>query len=199
MKFLKINNKALLFSFFMGIALVFGSCAKDETVVPKTLDEYKAELSKIVSIEKPKVQNCVVGYNKGDFKSDLLYPDVTYTYMLALVSAEQVLAKPDLTIANIFAANKALSSPGKDFNANLWISDRRPIHELIVFCDTLRAHTPEGFEVGMCPPEPRNAFIAEISAAKSVRSSSTALDRQVLAAVDKLNLALGIFQEAIIK
>lgn len=201
MKFIKSNSTILFFSLFVLVTIGFSACSSDDEVevIPKTLEEYKAELSAIVSSEKEIVQNCVVGYNKGDFKNELFFADYTYNYIVVLLEAEQVLAKPDLTIADIFAANYAISAPGKAFNDNIWTSDRRPIHERIVFCDTLRVHTPEGIEVGMCPPEPRNAFIAEISKAKSVRSASSTLDRQVIQAVENLNLALSIFEEAIIK
>lgn len=201
MKLIKYNSTIFLFGLFVLISIGFIACNADDEVevIPKTLEEYKAELSAIVSSEKIIVQNCVVGYNKGDFKTELLFPEITYDYIVALMEAEQVLEKADLTIADIFAANKAITPPGKAFNDNIWTSDRRPIHERIIYCDTLRVHTPEGFEVGMCPPEPRNAFIEAISKAKSVRSASSTIERQVIQAVDELNLALGIFEEAIIK
>ncbi|HON01745.1 MAG TPA: hypothetical protein PLM04_01275, partial [Paludibacteraceae bacterium] len=56
--------------FFLFIGLIGASCSTDEenTVVPKTLEQYKQDFSQFVSAEKTKVQNCKMGYNKGDFK-----------------------------------------------------------------------------------------------------------------------------------
>ncbi|MCF8379741.1 MAG: hypothetical protein K9H49_09205 [Bacteroidales bacterium] len=201
MKFIKNNTTTLLFSLLILAVIGFSSCSQDDEVevVLKTTEEYKADLSAIISIEKPKVENVQVGYDKGNFKDSLYYFDYKFEYMFALISAEAVLAKTDLTIADIVLANNSLASPGKKFNDMLWISDRRPIHELIVYCDTLRVHTPEGTEPGMVPAEPRNQFIAAISKAKSVRGSSATIDRQVAAAVIELNGELELFEEAIIK
>lgn len=199
MKFMKNKSTILLFSLFFGFVAGFTACSSDEEVIPKTLEEYKTELSTIVTLEIAKVQNCVVGYNKGNFKSELLFADQRYNYMSALVSAEATLANSDLTIAGIFAENKAIAVPGKAFNDNLYISDRRPIHELIVICDTLIAHTPEGIAVGEAPATERNTFIAAVARAKKIRSASTTIERQVLEAVEVLNQALTVFQSAIIK
>ncbi len=186
----------IMLSFF---GLIACNSDNEELVIPKTTEEYKTELSAIVSSQKTIVENCVVGYNKGDFMKPLLYEDYRYNYMAALISAETVLAKPDLTIADIFAANKSISAPGKAFNDNVFISDRRPLNDLIAVCDTLFVHTPEGADPGMAPAVPRNKFKTEISAAKSIRDRFSTIDRQVSAAVDSLNIDLAVFQEAIIK
>lgn len=199
MKFSKNKSSYLLFTLIVGLVLSISSCSKDEEIVPKTIEEYKTELSAIVTSEKAKVENCVVGYDKGNFKTELNYLDYKYNYMVALVSAEAVLVKSDLTIADLFAANKELTAPGKAFNDNLFISDRRPIHELILFCDTLRVHTPEGTLKGQAPADARNTFMAAVTKAKSVRSSTYTIERQVLEAVEVLKKALEIFQAAIIK
>jgi hypothetical protein len=201
MKLIKNKLPFLIYSFVFGLAIVISatSCQKDEVVVPKTLEEYKTELSSLVTSEKTKVENCVVGYDKGNFKGETNFQDYKYNYMLELVAAEEVLAKPDLTIADIVAANKALTSPGNDFNSSLFISDRRPLQEEIVYCDTLRVHTPEGTETGQAPAAARNTFIAAISDAKSVRDRSTTIDRQVSEAVDALKQSLVDFQNSIIK
>lgn len=201
MKFIKDNSSTLLFSLIIAAIVGLSACNADDEVevIPKTLEEFKSELTEIVTREKPIVENVQVGYNKGDFKDSLFYFDFKYEYMVALLSAEATLAKTDLSIADIFEANKALTGPGKAFNDMLWISDRRPLQEVIVYCDTLRAHTPEGTEVGMAPADAREQFMAAISAAKSVRGRSSTIDRQVAEAVIELNGELEIFQEAIIK
>ena len=199
MKFIISNSTILLFALIMGMG--FSACDADneDDIVLKTLEQYKTELSQLVASEKVIVQNCVVGYNKNDFRSDEFYLEYTGNYMAALLAAEAVLSKPDLTIADIMAANYALTAPGKAFNDNTWISDRRPIHELIIYCDTLRVHTPIGSEVGAAPQEAHDEFNAAITDAKSVRSRGTTIDRQVTAAVDSLNPELVIFEGAIVK
>lgn len=203
---MKINRKYFSILQIIALAIITGSfigCDVDseDPVTPKTLQQYKADLSAIVTPEKVAVQNCVLGYNKGNFKvkAEEFYIEYTTAYMDALVSAENVLADPNATIADVMDANYALSDPGKSFNDNVFLTDRRELQELIVYCDTLRAHTPEGTEVGQCPPEPRNNFIAAISTAKGWRDRHTTLDRQVTEAIDELNLELVIFEEAIIK
>lgn len=201
MKFIKDNSALLLFSLLILTIVGFSACNKeDETeVIPKTLEEFKSDLSEIIAREKPIVENCEVGYDKGNFKDSLYYFDYRYDYMLAIISAEATLAKTDLTIADIFEANEALADAGKPFKDMLWISDRRPLQEVIVISDTLRVHTPEGTEPGMAPAEAREQFMAAISAAKSVRGRSSTIQRQVTAAVIELNGELEIFKEAIIK
>ena len=203
MKITKYNLKVLIPALIIMTATGFSGCDKDseDPIVLRTLEEYKADLDAIVSMEKVVVQNCVIGYNKGDFKisSEEFYLDYTSAYLAALVSAENILADPEVTIADIMDANYELSSPGKNFNDNVFHSDRRVLQEAIVYCDTLRVHTPEGTEVGQCPPEPRNAFIAAISTAKGWRDRTATIDRQVVEATDELNKELEIFEEAIIK
>lgn len=191
---------AVALSLFLGLGLGLTSCNLDEEEAPaKTLEEYKMELSELVTIEKALVENVEVGYNMGNYKSATTLLDVSYEYMKVILQAEDVLADPDVTITDLYFANTAMASPGETFHDNLWISDRRPIHELILVTDTLRAHTPEGFEVGMAPPEPRDAFKEAISEAKGVRGRSTTIERQVDEAVIKLSEAHEVFKAAIIK
>lgn len=201
MKFIEDKSIILAFGFLTLFGLGFFGCNADleEEVIPRTLEEHKTELSNIIASEKVVVQNCVVGYNKGDFKTELNYPEYTGDYMAALLEAEAVLAGTGITITDVIEANMAITPPGKLFNDNIWISDRRPIHELIVFSDTLRVHTPVGTEVGSAPQEAHDQFSAAISSAKSVRSRSSAIDRQITEAVEKLDPELEIFQEAIVK
>lgn len=200
MNFQMKNYKLALSAILLAVVVGFSSCSSDDDEVElKTVQEYKTELSTLVAAEKEAVKNCKVGYNKGDFRSELNYADYTYNYMAALVSAEAVLAKSDLTIAQIFAANKSLSAPGKLFNDNIFISDRRPIHELIVFSDTLRVRTPVGTLTGQVSAEAKNTFTAAISKAKTTRSAASTIERQVTEAVDKLKIELEAFQKAIIK
>lgn len=197
-----INNiPVLLFSFFVLMGIGFSSCDADseDVVVLKTLEEYKSELSEIISTEKAKVLSTVVGYNKGDFRSATLFPADSADYMDALLEAEQILNKADLTIADVMEANYIITGPGNSFNAEIFISDRRPLHERIVYADTLRVHTPIGTEVGSAPEEAHNTFVEALDVAKFWRSSSITIERQVTEAVDTLNFKLSIFEAAIIK
>ncbi|MFA9391012.1 MAG: hypothetical protein ACERKD_14480 [Prolixibacteraceae bacterium] len=200
MKFIKHKSSALIVVIFLALGFGIFSCSSDNEIVPKELEQYKSELSEIVSSEKVIVSNCVMGYDMGNFRVDtLLYLEATTDYMNALNSADSILALDGLTIADIMEGNDMISSPGAVFNANIWISDRRPLQEVIVYCDTLRVHTPEGIEPGMAPQEARDQFSAAITTAKSVRGSSITIERQVTAATEVLNIELKIFEEAIIK
>lgn len=197
-----INHKSSTLIGVILFALGFGlfSCDSSDELVPKTLEQYKSELSEIVSSEKVVVSNCVMGYDKGNFKIDtLLYLESTTDYKNALNSADSILALNELTIAGVMDANYLISKPGNTFHANIWISDRRPLQEAIVYCDTLWVHTPEGTDPGMAPKEALDRFGDAISIAKSIRGSSTTIERQVTAATEELNLELKVFEEAIIK
>lgn len=202
MKSIRNNSTILLFTLILIVGVGFSACSEDDTaVVPKTLEQYKNELSDFVSHEKEAVENCVVGYDKGNFKvfNETDYDTITTRYMDSLLLAERILAKPDLTIDSIFYANWALTTPGDVFWENVFISDRRPLQERIVYCDTLRAHTPVGSEPGNAPPEADSVFGAAISDARYWRNLASTIDRQVAAEVDSLNQELEIYEEAIIK
>ena len=200
MKFVKYRVKYLLAGFLLAFAIGFFACSSEDEFVPKTLEQYKAELSEIVSSEKVTVSNCVMGYDKGNFRMDtILFLEATTEYKNALDDADSILAIEGLTIADVLDANFLISKPGKDFNDNIWVSDRRPLHEVIVYCDTLWVHTPEGNEPGMAPAEARNRFGNAIAVAKGVRGSSSTIERQVVEATEELNLELEIFVEATIK
>lgn len=200
MKFIKYKLNFLLACFLLAFAISFHACNSEDDIVSKTLEQYKAELNEIVLSEIETVSNCVMGYDKGNFRSDtVLFLEATTEYKNALDDAYSILSIEGLTIADIMDANYLISKPGKVFNDNIWISDRRPLHEAIVYCDTLRVNTPEGNEPGMAPAEARNRFGYAIGVAKGVRGASSTIERQVVSATEELNLELEIFEEAIIK
>lgn len=201
MKYKNRKSVLILFAFAIAISVGFSACNadKEDEIIPKTLEQYKTELSDIVTSEKSIVQNTIVGYNKGDFRSATNYEEYTANYMRALMVADSILQRPDLTIANVMTANYLISSPGKSFNDNVFISDRRPLNDLIGVCDTLYVHTPEGNEPGMAPAEARSQFKADINDAKGTRDRSTTIDRQVTVAVEELTVSLATFEDAIIK
>ena len=200
MKYINHISKIILATTFVAIALTFYSCDSDSDVVPKTLEQYKAEMDAIVMSEKEIVGNCVMGYDKGNFRVDtVLYLESTADYMKALEMADSILAMDGLTIADVMDANYIITKPGDVFNDNVWISDRRPLDNTIKECETLQKNTPEGNEPGMAPVEAHERFTSAISSAKSVRGRSTTIDRQVSEAVTKLDEERTIFQDSIIK
>lgn len=193
------NYKVKTLLFAIAISIV-GCATEEETViVPKTLEQYKQEMTQFVASEKAKVQNCVIGYNKGDFKSTTNFDVYPADYLAVLVAAEAVLAKPDVTIADIVTANKTLAVAGKNFTGSLWISDRRPLNDAIVTAEILNTATLEGTGIGQVSTDAKTAFTAAITAAKAVRGASTSIERQVADAVTKLEEAKTVFQNAIVK
>ncbi len=115
MKILENMISLRLLALLLAAGIGFYSCTEEKVVVPKTLEQYKAELSELVTSEKAIVENCVVGYNKGDFRDALLYPEAIANYMAVILEAEAVLAKPDLSIADIMDANYNLSWTRQNF------------------------------------------------------------------------------------
>ena len=122
MKSIKNNSTILLFNLIFIMGVGFSACSEDDTVVPaKTLEEYKIELSDLVSSELVVVQNTTKGYNKGEFyTSDSIFEVITSSYMDSLLLAEEILLKPDLTIADIIYANYAITQPGNVFNGRVF-------------------------------------------------------------------------------
>lgn len=184
----------------LAIGLGFYSCDSTTEVVPKTLEQYKSEMDAIVMSEKEVVSNCVMGYDKGNFRIDTtLYLESTADYMIALKMADSILSIDGVTIADVMDANYIITKPGDVFNDNIWISDRRPLDNTIKECETLQKNTPEGNEPGMAPVEAHERFISAISSGKSVRGRSSTIDRQVTEAVNELDAERKIFEDAIIK
>ncbi len=201
MKSMKIYSAFFLTSLILLMGMGFSACTEKETVVPKTVEDYKSELSNLVSTEKAAVENCVVGYNKGDFKvaeaSD--FDTVVNRYMDSLLLAEEIMATPDVSIDDLVYANWAITVPGDEYWTRVFISDRRPLQEEIVYCDTLRVNTPVGTDPGQAPYEADSIFGAAISQAKYWRNLATTIDRQVISEVDSLHQELLIYEAAIIK
>ena len=197
-----INIKNLL-TYTVGLvlmAMAFG-CGEEETVIPRDVQEYLDDLSIIVETEKAAVQTCEVGYNKGDFKvfEEMDFDTVTNRYLDSLIRAEEIMAIPGVTIEELMYANRAITVPGDEFHARVFISDRRPLQEAIVFCDTLRVNTPVGAEAGQAPHEADSIFKVAIDEAKYWRNLATTIDRQVAAETDSLNQELAVYQAAINK
>ncbi|MDO9633577.1 MAG: hypothetical protein Q7J05_00855 [Paludibacter sp.] len=179
---------------------VFGACTMEEetVIIPKTLEQYKQEFQEFVTSQIDFVDNCVNGYNKGDFRSTINYGPYTTNYKTKLVAALAVLDKADLKIEDIAKAYTTFAAEGKLYQAEIFISDRRPLHELIVACDALNTATPDGSSSGSVNPADRVPFAAAIAAAKVKRTATALVERQVQEEVDKLNAAKQAFESAII-
>jgi hypothetical protein len=181
----------------------FNSCTKDEptAVISRTTEDYKIQMSQFVASEKAIIDVCIIGYNKGDFRvaSTSNFTPYKTAYLTALNTAETVLNKPDLTIAEIVASNKTLAVPGKNFTGNLFISDRRPLVDPIIAAEALNTATTVGTAAGQVPQEAKTAYTSAITAAKSTRDVTTTIDRQVEEGVKKLDEATTTFKAAIIK
>lgn len=177
------------------------ACTTDEetVVIPKTLEQYKQEMQAFVTSQLNIVTGCVVGYNKGDFRSSTNYDAYTQAYKDILTAAQTVLAKPDLSISDIVKLNTSLSVDGKNFQSNLYISDRRPLNDVVVVCEALNTATLEGAAKGEVSADAKLTFTTAIAASKIVRNASSTVERQVAEEVVKLNAAKKAFEDAIIK
>lgn len=197
MKTSKIFSLVLIFS----LTFSLWSCAGEEetVIIPKTLEHYKQEMLDFVNSQIVIVDNTVVGYNKGDFRSATNYEPYTTAYKARLSNALANLQKDGLTIAQVVQINTSLSVDGKNFQSNLYISDRRPLNDVIVECEALDVATAEGTAAGQAPAAAKTAFLNAITAAKVVRNATTTIDRQVTDEVTKLNAAKLAFQNAIVK
>lgn len=203
MKYMERISNLLILSVIIVSGIVLNSCSADEetTIIPKTLDEYKAQLSEFVTSEKTIVNNCTIGYNKGDFKvgSTSSFDSYKTSYLTVLNSAEVVLNSPDVTIEKIVTANKTLAVPGKAFTSSLFISDRRTLNDSIIVAETLNAATIAGTATTQVADSSKVSFTTAITKAKSARDASTTVERQVDDAVTELGDAKKIFMKAIIK
>jgi hypothetical protein len=181
----------------------FVSCSKDrETeVIPKTLEEYKQQMSQFITSEKSITEACKIGYNKGDFKvgSTSNFTPYKTAYLSALTIADTLVNRAGVTIAEIMASNKLLTTPGKNFNGSRFISDRRPLVDPIIAAEALNTATTVGTATGQVPQDAKTAYTTAITTAKATRDATTTIDRQVTDGVKLLDQATTTFKAAIIK
>lgn len=179
----------------------FVACTTEEetVIVPKTVEEYKAQMQEFITSQLAVVNSCVVGYNKGDFRSSTNFEPFTTAYRNRLTAAQTELNKSGLTIADVVKANTSLATDGKNFQTNLYISDRRPLNDLVVACEALNTATPEGTARGEVSSAVKLTFTNAIAASKIVRNATTTVERQVAEEVVKLNAAKKAFEDAIVK
>lgn len=198
-----INKYRYLFSLVLLFTVGFFSCSEDEEteIVPKTTEEYKTQMSQFVVSEMAVVNGCVIGYDKGNFKvaSTANFSPYKTAYLTALTATETLLNKEGVTITEIVNSNKLLSTPGRNFNTSLFISDRRPLVDPIIAAEALNAATTVGTGVGQVPQEAKTAYTTAITTAKATRDASITIDRQVVDGVKLLEQATTTFNAAIIK
>ncbi len=199
----QINKISLLVLLTLLFGFGFSSCTVDEpiVVVPKTVDQYIAQFSAYVASERTIVDNCVVGYNKGDFTpvSTTSFNSYTTNYRNALKADSAVIVKPNVTIAELVNANTALATPGKTFWGKINISDRRPLNDLITEVTALNNNTAVGTAVGQVSQVAKNTLTTAIATATTTRDALTTIDRQVNEGVTALNTAKKAFLDAVIK
>jgi len=197
---IKLTQKAVFLLVLLSLTLGIGSCNKEEEEVPqRTVAQYVQDMNQFITSEKAVVAACVIGYNKGDFKFASAKNFTAYTtgYVKVLDAALPLVSKPNVTIAEIVKSQQTFSKPGELFLINVFISDRRPLNELIVACETLNTATTVGTGAGKVTQEVKTAFTAEITKAKTWRDASTTIERQVVEAVKKLDESKKTFEASI--
>jgi len=201
MKYIEKKSMRYLLIVFLGICI--NSCTVDEptSVTPKSNDQFVLQFSQFVSSEMTKVYSCKVGYDKGDFTpvSTSSFATLTNTYLASLKADSAVIAKPNVTINEIVAANNKLVVPGKAFWGKINISDRRPLNDSIVAATTLNSSTLVGASVGNVGQDAKTVFTTAIATATTSRDALTTIDRQVKTSIDLLTAAKTVFKSAIIK
>lgn len=206
MKFIDKIRQSLLVVLALGVGL--NSCTKEGAIVvtPKLLSEYVAEMAPFVNAELPIVRNCVVGYDKGNYSVSLnavtatALTAVKAAYLTALKADSAIIVSPAVTIPQLVAGNQSLGAPGKVFWTGINQCDKRPLNDAITAATTLNNSILVGTTPGTVPLAAKTTYTADIKTASNTRdATSTTIDRQVAAAIDKLKTSTAAFNAAIIK
>lgn len=205
---IKNNYTILLFSLFAIILIGFTACEEEKAVEPVALEDFKNDLSNLVSSEKQLVQNTKKGYNIGEiYASDSVFAVITGDYLDSLIVAEGIIATPNVTFEDLYYANWVINAPGIRFHDELFIADKRALNDLVGECDTLRSNTPVGDLPGHAPVAADSTFGAAITIAKNVRDDGAGsttetfkrIQRLVDAEIETLGAAREEYEAAIIK
>jgi len=198
-----IKKISLLFLLTLLGGFVLSSCKVDEPTIitPKTSDQYIKEFTQFVTSESATVRNCKVGYDKGNFTpvSTTSFASYKAAYLTALIADSAVIAKLNVTIAELVIANTSLAVPGKAFWGKINISDRRPLNDLIATATTLNNNAVVGSLTGNVSQAAKTAFTSAITTATTTRDALTTIDRQVTDGITALNVSIKAFTDAIIK
>ncbi len=195
------NYQKLIFGLLLLTGAGFSACTmKDELTVvpPKTLDEYKTQMTEYLAEQKMMADTARVGFNKNNYKTTTDSASVKAPYLTALAAAQAVLDNPAVTIAQIVAADKALATPAKAFWDKLWIADRRQLNDSIVAATALNTATVQGNLGGQVLADAKTAFTTAITKASAARGTSILSDLQIKLAVEALSAAKKAFVSAII-
>ena len=184
--------------------LGLNSCDTSNADTPPTskqMDVYVSQRTSFVNSEIAKVNACVVGWDKDNFRANQLSPsfdDLKQAYLNSLSFAGDLLSNPDLTYNNIVQVDSALSATGKAFNSNILLFDHRALNDAVTDANTLFYATPVGTASGMVSQDASTAFKNAITAASTVRNTVTATDIVTQSACNDLAAAKQIFINAII-
>jgi hypothetical protein len=183
------------------ICIGFSACTmKDELTVipPKSLEEYKIQMTEFLDKEKMTVDSAKVGYNKNNFKTKTDSTTNKGIYLAAIEAAKAIVSKADVKIAEIATADKSLSTAGKAFWAALWLSDRRELNDSIMAATALNNSIIAGSLAGQVLNDAKTAFSTAISKATSTRGATLSVDMQIKTAISLLSDAKKTFQAAVI-
>ncbi|MFZ4455935.1 MAG: hypothetical protein ACOYOT_06915 [Bacteroidales bacterium] len=195
------NFKLLISGSLMLMSIAFGACTIDDplTVVePKTLEEYKVQMTDYLAKEKIMIDTARVGYNVNNYKSATDSTNVKAPYLAAVLAAQVVVASADVTITQIVKANNTLATPGKTFRAALWIADRRQLNDSIIAANALNTTVAQGNLGGQVLPDAKATFTAAIAKATSTRGATALSALQIKMAVQTLTAAKKTFLAAVI-
>jgi len=203
-----LENKLLLLMLSIILGGMLNSCTKEGEIVvtPKLLNEYVAEMGPFVNAELPKVRSCVVGWDKANYSVTLnAVPATALTavkaaYLAVLKADSALIVSPMVTIPQLVAGNQTLGAPGKVFWTGINLCDKRPLNDAITAATTLNNSVPAGTTPGTVPLAAKTTYTNDIKIATTTRdATTTTIDRQVTAAIDKLKTATATFNAAIIK
>jgi len=203
-----LENKLLLLLLSLILGVVFSACTKKGEIVVthKLLNEYVKEMAPFVNAELPVVRNCIVGYDKNNYSVFLNAVPATAliivkaAYLTVLKADSALIVSPSVTIPQLVAGNQTLGAPGKVFWTGINLCDKRPLNDAIVAATTLNNSVPAGTTPGTVPLAAKTTYTNDIKVATTTRdATTTTIDRQVTAAIDKLKTATATFNAAIIK
>ena len=213
---MKRIDKIKLFCFscmLTAVGCLFSACSDNDTITPKTFEEYKQEYKQFVDSEILRVESCLrEGYNKGELREYRVVNlqtginDTGYTfetiktdYLIALLEASRTIEEHS-TITEIVESNQKISESGARFGRYYNLVDLRPLQNAILVAEELRDATSVGTEIGQVSQGAKTVFEQAISDARGVRNSArTTDDFYVTRRIEILGTATAAFRNAIVK
>ena len=211
---MKRIDKMIFFGFsclLMTVVCLFSACSDDDTITPKTFEEYKKEHKLFVESEILKAESCVrEGYNKGEMKeyrinnSSSGINDTGYTFEMIknnyLTTLYEASTTEYSTITDIVESNQKISEPGIRFTRYYNVIDLRPLQNAILAAEELRDATSVGTTTGQVSQKAKNVFEEVIKDARDIRNSAkTTEDLYVSRRIEILEKATIAFKSAIVK